>query len=175
MFGIGGVARAQDLPRFELRNWDGTVVSNSSLLGSTTIVAVTYAKCIFACPMLTFQLVELDRALGSPEDLRYLHVSVNPQDDTAEEILLHFERHDIDPRQDPRWLFVNGPEGDLSRLLEELEIEVEKRPVEGGFLIEHTILVLVVGPDGNTLRSLDTYSWERKEMLDVLETSAELG
>lgn len=174
---LGGarVSPAQDLPEFELRNWDGTLVSNASLTGATTIVAFTYAKCVFACPMITFQLGDLDRDLGSPPDIRYLHISVNPADDSAEEILLHFAKHDIDPREDPRWLFINGPETGISRVLTDLGIEVERTPVEGGFLIEHTILVLVVGPDGTTLGSFETYNWDRKELLDVIPAPAAVG
>ncbi len=174
---LGGavVCSAQELPEFELRNWDGAPVSNGSFEGATTIVAFTYAKCIFACPMITFKLGDLDRDLDRPPSIRYLHISVNPADDTAEEILLHFAKHDIDPRQDPRWMFVNGPQAALSEMLAELGIEVKRKPVEGGYLIEHTILVLVVGPDGRTLKSFETYNWDRKEILSVLHTPSELG
>ncbi len=169
------VCSAQELPEFELRNWDGVEVSNVSLEGATTIIAFTYAKCILACPMITFQLGDLDRQLDSPPGIRYLHISVNPTDDTAEEILLHFAKHDIDPRQDPRWMFVNGPQSALSEMLEELAIEVERTPVEGGYLIDHTILVLVVGPDGRTLKSFETYHWDQEELLDVLHPLSALG
>ena len=174
---LGGamVCPAQELPEFELRNWDGVEVSNVSLEGATTIVAFTYAKCIFACPMITFQLGDLDRELESPPGIRYLHVSVNPAEDTAEEILLHFAKHDIDPRQDSRWMFVNGPQPALAEMLADLGIEVERTPVEGGYLIEHTILVLVVGPDGRTLRSYETYNWDQEELLDVIHPAAVSG
>ncbi len=169
------VCPAQELPEFELRNWDGVEVSNLSLEGATTIVAFTYAKCLFACPMVTFQLGDLDQELQSPPGIRYLHISVNPAEDTAEEILLHFAKHDIDPRQDPRWMFVNGPQSALSEMLEKLGIEVERTPVEGGYLIDHTILVLVVGPDGRTLKSFETYHWDQEELLDVLHPLSALG
>jgi protein SCO1/2 len=173
--GSSVVSTAQELPGFELRNWDGELVSNESLRGATTIVAFTYAKCIFACPMITFQLADLDQDLGSPTDVRYLHVSVNPADDSPEEILLHFAKHDIGPRQDPRWMFINGPEAPLSRMLADLEIEVKRIPVEGGFLIEHTILVLVVGPDGRTLESLGTYNWNQEELINVIHDPNAVG
>ena len=42
-------------------------------------------------------------------------------------------------------------------------------------LIEHTIRVLVVGPDGRTIASFDTYNWEQEEMLHALRTTLELG
>jgi len=163
-------APQRSLGEFELRNWDGRAVSRASLRGHTTIVAFTYAKCILACPMITFRLQELDRELRRPGTLRYLHVSVNPEEDTAEEILLHFQKHKIDPRQDPRWMFVNGPAPGLAALLTDLGIQVEKIPVPDGVVIKHTIVVLVLGPDGRTRAEFDTYHWNKKEMLHVLES-----
>jgi len=161
----------EQLPDFELQNWNGERLSRRSFEGHTTIVAFTYAKCVFACPMLTFLLRELDNDLGKPADIRYLHVSVNPQEDTAAEILDHFADHDIDPRQDPRWLFVNGPIDALESFVAAAGIQVDKEPVEGGVLIEHTIRVHVVGPNGRTVKTFDTYHWDRKEMLHALRAS----
>ena len=165
---LGAASQAQDLPQFEITNWDGRVVDRESLKGATTIVAFTYAKCTFACPMLTFLLHDLDEELGRPPGLRYLHISVNPTADNAEEILLHFEKHGIDPVADPRWLFANGPEIDIARLLEQTGIEVRRTRVPEGVLIDHTIQVLVVGPEGNTLESFDTYHWDKEDMRHAL-------
>ncbi len=152
------------LPPFELDNWDGRTFSGASLEGKTTLVAFTYAKCVYACPMITFRLKDLDREMGSPQDVSYLHVSVNPAADTRREILKHFKKHEIDPRKDPRWLFLNGPEDRIGKLLAELEIEVERKRIKGGELIEHTILVLVMAPDGRPVAEFDTYHWDPEEM-----------
>ncbi len=152
------------LPPFKLDNWDGRTFSGASLEGKTTLVAFTYAKCVYACPMITFRLKDLDREMGSPQDVSYLHVSVNPAADTRREILKHFKKHEIDPRKDPRWLFLNGPEDRIAELLAELEIEVERKTIKGGELIEHTILVLVLAPDGRTVAGFDTYHWDPEEM-----------
>ena len=46
------------LPSFEFENYDGRVLTNASFEGKTTIVVPTYAKCIFACPMVTFLLTQ---------------------------------------------------------------------------------------------------------------------
>jgi protein SCO1/2 len=164
---------AQTLPPFDLENWDGTSVSTASLRGKTTIVTYTFAKCVFACPMITFLLKELDQEIGNPAELRYLHISVNPAEDTGEEILTHFLKHDIDPREDPRWLFLNGPEAGITQLLAEVGIEVQRKEVEGGFVIEHTIQVLVVDPDGSTVAAFDTYHWQEEEMADALRWALE--
>ena len=38
-------------------------------------------------------------------------------------------------------------------------------------MIEHTIRVWVVGPDGRTLAEFDTYFWNDKEMHDALQSA----
>jgi protein SCO1/2 len=165
-------ACADALPQFALENWDGTTVSTETLKGTRTILVFTYAKCVLACPLVTRQLKDLDTDLGSPADLRFLHVSVNPTEDTPTEIVAHFEKHDIDPRKDPRWLFVGGTEREVATVLETFGVKVTRRPVDGGIFVEHTIKVLVVDPTGEITETFGTYHWDRKEMLDALESNA---
>jgi len=160
-----------DLPTFEFENYDGRVVTNAVFEGKTTIVVPTYAKCVFACPLITLRLTQLDEALGAPADLQYLHLSIQPEEDAAEEILSHFGDHEIDATNDLRWLFVNAPGNDIRRFLDHTGIEIERTPVDGGDVIRHTIRVWVVGPDGQTVAAFDTYSWNDKEMRDAIHFS----
>lgn len=167
--------QAESLPRFELANWDGRKVSTDSLKGRTTILVFTYAKCAFACPMVTYQLKELDEEMGSPPDLRFLHISVNPAQDTPEEVLRHFEKHDIDPRRDLRWLFLIGPESSVASALKAFGIEVKRTPVERDVLIEHTMKALVIDPEGRPVMAFNTYQWDKEEMLRALRASTKKG
>jgi len=152
------------IPSFELTNWDGRTVSNESLKGKATILVFTYAKCPLACPLVTFQLKSLDDDIGSPPDLNYVHVSVNPADDTPEEVIKHFEKHEIDAQKDPRWLFLGGSPEHVAATLDAFDVEVTRKRVDEGTLIEHTIKVLVLGRDGRQVATFDNYHWEEKEM-----------
>ena len=158
----------ESFPAFALQNWDGRAITNASFEGKTTIVVPTYAKCVFACPMITLFLTELDKELGASEDVQYLHISVNPHDDTAEEIRSHWDKHAIDAEADPRWLFANASEESIDGLLEALDVDVTRTQIEEGVLTEHSVRVYVVGPHGEILARFDTYFWERKEMLHAL-------
>lgn len=162
-----------DLPSFEFANFDGRVVTSAVFEGKTTIVVPTYAKCIFACPVITFRLTQLDDALGAPSDLQYLHVSIQPGEDTAEEVLSHFDDHEIDVANDRRWLFVNAPGDEIRRFLDQTGIEIKRTPVDGGDVVEHTIRVWVVGPNGQTVATFDTYFWNDKEIRDAIRPSLE--
>jgi cytochrome oxidase Cu insertion factor (SCO1/SenC/PrrC family) len=170
---LGAAADTEPLPAFALENFDGRTFSNASLAGKTTIVVPTYAKCVFACPMITFFLTELDEELGSPASIQYAHVSVQPSEDTATEILDHFEEHGIDSNHDPRWLFINGPEHEVLRFLDDTGVDVKRTQLEEGVLIEHTIRVFVVGPNGETTAAFDTYFWDKEEMRHALRYAIE--
>ena len=164
------------LPGFVLQNWDGRTITDDNLLGRITVVAFSYAKCVFACPLLTFLLQQLDEDLGSPPGVDYLHVSVNPAEDTREEILLHWEKHSINPETDPRWMFLNGPETGINELLASLDIDVEKKDLVigdiDGWIIDHTIRVLVVGPSGEIRKTFDTFHWNPEEMQNAIQPSS---
>jgi len=170
---LAASTQASELPPFEFENFDGRVVTNAAFEDKTTIVIPTYAKCIFACPLITSRLTQLDDALGEPSDLQYLHVSIQPEEDTADEILSHFDDHEIDVARDPRWLFVNAPGDGIRRFLDQTGIEITRTPVDGGVVIEHTIRGWVVGPDGRTVTTFDTYFWNEKEMRDAIHDSRE--
>lgn len=165
---IFGGADAEKLPEFALTNWDGRTVTADSLKGKTTLMVFTYAKCVFGCPMITYQLQELDLELGSPANLNFLHVSVNPDLDTPEEILLHFKKHEIDPRSDPRWQFLSGPSDQTPSVLKAYGISVKRTPFEDEMIVEPTPKVFVVGPDGQAVKTFDTYQWETEEMTHAI-------
>ncbi len=161
--------QAEGLPRFTFTNYDGQVVSNHTLVGKVTVVVPTYAKCVFACPMITSRLIELDGKLQNPETIQYLHVSIQPEEDTTEEILSHFSDHAIEANQDSRWLFANGPKKQIENFLEEIGIEITRTTVDQGVLIEHTTRVYVVDQDGAIAAVFGTYYWDDEEMESVLQ------
>ena len=174
LMAAAAVVHAETAPPFVLSNWDGRPVSTESLRGRTTIVTFTFAQCAFACPMITFQLKALDEELGSPPGLSYLHVSVNPAQDTPEEILGHFRKHAIDPRRDPRWLFVTGSEAQTAAVLAAYGIQVKRTPTPRGELIEPTIKVVVIDPQGQVAATFATYQWDDKEMRHALASLSDL-
>jgi protein SCO1 len=162
---------AKEMPGFALRNWDGKTVTPDSLVGARTILVFTYAKCVFGCPMITYQLQELDESLGHPEDVRYLHVSVNPELDTPEELLKHFEKHDIDPREDGRWMFLSGPEEETASVLAAYGIAVKRTPFENDVIVEPTPKVFVIDARARISNVFDTYQWDEKEMHHAIRSA----
>ena len=158
-------------PSFQLTNWDGQQVTLDSLAGKAAIVVFTYARCVYACPMVTGLLRDLDRSMGSPADLRFVHISVTPAEDTAEEVRNHFRKFGIDPERDRRWLFLTGPDEDVASVLRDYGIEVERTPLGDGVLIQHTLRVLVLNRTGEVAETFSTYVWDEKRMKNALSRS----
>jgi cytochrome oxidase Cu insertion factor (SCO1/SenC/PrrC family) len=69
---------------FRLVNWDQETVTMSDLRGNTVVLVFSYSNCSIRCPVVTVRLALLDELLNSPEDLVYLHVSIDPEKDTPE-------------------------------------------------------------------------------------------
>jgi len=166
-----GKGEPETLPALSLTNFDGAQVELDSIGGGAAIVVFTYAKCIYGCPMITFYLKDLDEELGNPEGLRFVHISVNPAVDSASEIRAHFKKFEIDPSEDPRWLFLNGPEDAIASLLQESDIEVRRTPMKDDVLIEHTIRVQVVDKNSRVVASFPTYLWDDERMKDALRAT----
>ena len=166
--GVAGAAAPPPIPPFALPNFDGRVVTSDALLGKRAILVFTYAKCVVGCPTVTFRLKGLDAELGHPPDLRVVLISVNPTVDTAAEVLRHFHTCDIDPKRDPRWLFLGGTRQQVAPVLAEYGITVKHTQTPLGDLIKHTIKVVVVGPDGRPTATFSTYQWDPEEMRHAL-------
>jgi len=169
-FGEAGAPGGAAFPSARLTGPDGSAVT-LPIEGKAAIVAYTYARCVYGCPLVTQYLKELDVELERPDDIRYVHVSVNPAGDTPGEIRKHFGKFGIDPERDPRWLFLAGPPEATEALLADRGIEVKRRQLPGGELIEHTIRVDVVDRSGRVAASFDTYLWDKERMHDAVRRS----
>ncbi len=166
-----GVDRKEGIAPFRLRNWNDEEITLQSLRGNNAVVVFTYARCTYGCPMITQYLKDLDKELGSPADLRFVHVSVAPADDTADEVRKHFRKFEIDPVRDPRWLFLTGPAKRIEQLLTSCRIEVSRTALPKGDLIEHTLRVLVLNRVGEVAETFDTYVWDAQRMRNALRGS----
>lgn len=72
------------LPRFTLREWDGTRVDSRQLRGEVVLVTFLETKCKEACPIIADQ-IDMGLARLSPSERRRVYplaISTHPVDDT---------------------------------------------------------------------------------------------
>lgn len=69
------------VPHFEYTAHDGRRISNNDLKGQVWIADFFYTRCVSACPILTAQLMILQRSIPEP-NVRFVSFTVDPEHDT---------------------------------------------------------------------------------------------
>lgn len=136
---------------FNLNNWDGQTVTMDTLKEKVVILTFSYAFCSVRCPVITVRLSSLDDFIGSPQDVIYLHVGVDPEMDTPEGRKKYFSLYRIDAEKDRRWMFVSGDKDELLRLWRFYGIDIKKVEsnwVPEGYYMDYTQKVVVIDKRG---------------------------
>jgi cytochrome oxidase Cu insertion factor (SCO1/SenC/PrrC family) len=98
--------------------------------------------------------------MNAPEDVVYLHVSVDPEMDTPESMKKYFGLYKLDPVKDRRWMFVSGQENDLLKLWEFYGIEIEKiedKSLPEGYYMEYNPMLVLIDKRGFIKHQEDFY------------------
>jgi cytochrome oxidase Cu insertion factor (SCO1/SenC/PrrC family) len=145
---------------FELGNWDGKAVTLEKLEGKVVVLTFSYAFCSVSCPVITGRLASLDKAMSSPGDVVYLHVSIDPEMDTGERRKDYFGLYGLDPVKDRRWMFLSGQKDELAKLWDYYEVKIEKMEnpmLPEGYFIKYSPRVMIIGKDGTIERETNFY------------------
>jgi protein SCO1/2 len=150
---------------FSLENFDGQTVTSESLKGKVIVLTFSFAFCSVRCPIISARLLSLDNLLNAYQDVVYLHVSVDPDMDSAEKRRQYFKLYGIDTVKDKRWMFVSGRKKELSKLWKFYGIDIEKvesKEIPEGYYMEYTPKVVIIGKNGNVKYETDFYFAEEK-------------
>ncbi len=145
---------------FSLDNWDEKTVTMRDLRGKVVVLAFSYSNCTVRCPVVTFRLSSLDELMKAPEDVIYLHVSIDPEKDTPESRKKYFGLYKLDIAKDNRWMFVSGQKDELSRLWEFYGIDIEKieeKRLPEGYYIEYTPKLVLIDKKGAIRHEADLF------------------
>ncbi len=133
--GIGGP--------FRLQGSDGQVVTERSFPGRTLLIYFGYASCEDVCPVTLSAVADALQALGGRGDrIQPLFITVDPARDTPEVLRRYVAGFS------PRLLGLTGTPDDLRRVQREYHIASTVHP---GEVLDHTSVLLLVGPDGRLL------------------------
>jgi protein SCO1/2 len=145
---------------FSLDNWDEKTVTMYDLRGKVVVLTFSYSNCTVRCPVVTVRLTSLDEVMNAPEDVVYLHVSIDPEKDTPESMKKYFGLYKLDVEKDKRWLFVSGQKSELSKLWEYYGIEIEKieeKMLPEGYYIEYTPKLVLIDKNGSIRYEADFF------------------
>ena len=128
--GVAGQAPGEKVPRrldegeqrryftdTRLLDQDGREVRfyTDALRGKIVLISFLYTSCTDICPILTHNLSDVQNSLGDRfgKDVFFVSISVDPEDDTPEELKKYAERYETKPG----WTFLTGPKKDVDAVI----------------------------------------------------------
>ncbi|KAA1260397.1 hypothetical protein LF1_29370 [Rubripirellula obstinata] len=145
------------LSRFELIERSGEKVSSEELLGQPYVVSFFFSLCPSICVQQNQKLSELQEEFAG-QPVRFVAISVDPENDTPEQLREYAARFGADEEQ---WLFMTG---DLT-YIRRIGAEIFRQPVDKQF---HTERFALVDPKGEIE---GFYNWpEKKQMKKLKDT-----
>ena len=148
---------------FSLTNWDNETITMRDLRGKVVVQTFSYSNCSVRCPVVTFRLKSLDEVMKAPEDVVYLHISIDPEKDTPESMKKYFGLYQLDVEKDDRWIFVSGQKSELSKLWKFYDIEIEKveeKRLPEGYYMEYTPTLVLIDKNGSIRHEADFFFME---------------
>lgn len=163
--------------QFELVDHRGdTVTFPDDFSGKAILAGYVYTHCPDICPMITFNMRDVEQALDS-EDLYFLSISFDPDRDTPEILADYVKTYQLD---DSRWSMLTGDRKTISILLERLNIVTVKTPsrfTDSGnrvYFIDHTDRVTLIDKDGNIRRNYMGSELSSNEVIEDIRALMEL-
>jgi len=86
-----------------------------ALRGKIVLVSFIYTNCTDICPILMHTLTDVQNSLGDRfgKDVFFVSISVDPEDDTPEELRKYAERYGAKPG----WTFLTGPKKEIDAVI----------------------------------------------------------
>ncbi len=138
---------------FLLVDQDSSSVSfPNSYRGKVMLVGYVYTHCPDICPMITYNMRDVQRALPGQDDFMLVSISFDPERDTPEILSDYAVNYNLDQSN---WRLLTGDKQRVESLLEALNIITVKTPTRFTeennpiYFIDHTDRVTLVDRDGN--------------------------
>jgi protein SCO1/2 len=146
--------KKRTVPSFEFINQDSILVSNQDYLGKVFVVDFFFTRCPSICPVMTKNLVEIQKRFEQNDDFAVASFSITPQFDTPEVLREYVEKYNIDTEG---WNLMTGDRDGIYELANSgfniFAAEVADSP--GGF--EHSGLFALVDKEGYLRSRIDEF------------------
>ena len=129
-----------------------SVAFPDSYKGKVMLVGYVYTHCPDICPMITYNMRDVQRALPDETDFMLVSISFDPDRDSPSILKDYAENYRLD---EDNWRLLTGQRSEVEAALETLRISTVKTPtrfLEDGraiYFIDHTDRVTLIDRDGN--------------------------
>jgi protein SCO1 len=136
---------------FTLTDTAGNPFTEKNLSGRPSAIFFGFTFCPDICPTTLYELAGLMEALGPQADaIDFVFVSVDWERDGPQQVSRYLQAFD------GRMIGLSGTQAEIEAAADAFKIHVERVPLEdGGYTMDHTASVLLMGPDGRFTGTLD--------------------
>lgn len=119
--------------------------------GKVLIVGYVYTNCPDICPMITYNMRDLQREFPDEEDFHLISISFDPERDSPEVLHSYAESYNIDQGN---WSMLTGDSKEVDEVLDKLGIATVKTPTrftednKAVYFIDHTDKVSLIDKKG---------------------------
>jgi protein SCO1/2 len=160
-FAGGGIDKPFVEPDFTLSDQSGREYSLSQFRGKVVLVTFIYTHCPDVCPLITANLNQALRELGTDRDaVRILAVSVDPNGDTAATVTKYRREH----RLVPEFIYLIGTRPELLRVWKAYHVEAVARDPD---LVDHSAYTVLIDQNGKARALYDSRVRARDVVHDV--------
>lgn len=123
-----------------------------SFKGNVMLVSYVYTFCPDICPLITYNLRDIQRELPDAENFMLVSISFDPDRDTPEILYDYANSYRLDQSN---WRLLTGDRGIVEDLLQKLRISTLKSPsrfTEDNrelYFIDHTDRITLIDAEGN--------------------------
>ncbi|MCM2503969.1 SCO family protein [Aureimonas altamirensis] len=136
---------------FTLTDTGGEPFTEKNLTGRPAAIFFGFTFCPDICPTTLYELTGLMRELGPQADaIDFVFVSVDWERDGPQQVARYLQAFD------GRMIGLSGTQAQVEAAAEAFHIHVRRVPLDdGGYTMDHTASVLLMGPDGRFTGTLD--------------------
>lgn len=138
--------KKRKVPPFSFRNQDSVLISHKDYLGKVYVVEFFFTTCPTICPIMTKNLLELQKTFKDSDNFGVASFTINPRYDTPSVLKKYTERYGI---TDKDWHLLTGNRDSIYSLAQTgfyLPAN-EDSTVPGGF--EHSGMFALIDKEGN--------------------------
>ncbi len=140
------------------------IVHLSDLRGKPQVIAMFFANCAYACPIIVHDMQKIESAL--PEDIRakvgFTLVSFDTERDTPKVLSNYRKQHKLNKK---RWTLLRGKPDDVLELAALLGVKF-KKDAQGQF--SHSNLITLLNSDGEVIKQQVGLNKNQKETTQML-------
>ncbi|HAI42074.1 MAG TPA: SCO family protein [Maribacter sp.] len=165
---IQHVRKYHTIADFSLTNQNGEIITQEDYKGKIYIADFFFTTCPTICPIMTKNMVDLQKALGKDSDVMLLSHSVTPEIDTVTQLKKYAIEKGVDDRN---WNLVTGDKKQIYELARKSYLAVKTDGDGGPFDMIHTENFILVDKDK---RIRGFYDGTKKEDMDKIMADIEI-